>query len=231
MSCVLVCLKFQVPEPVALSWRRPHRHRCSQAQELQTQLAEATRRLNGPMAVDLLDEMTIEWPKYDPSEAMTSMTLWLSQARAKGDEFRKGTQFAALVHGRLALASPTECCTILGLTTIIFLRRNLADIETCWNTSFNCHHFPNMSKGYARPEVRNPNASLKRTQHLSANRRPRNRTPFAHQERHRHQGSALSFLLVFFFKWASSKTSLYVSWRSCVIRGLRKQNPEPRKLA
>ena len=31
--------------------------------------------------------------------------------------------------------------------------------------------------------------------------------------------------------WACSKTSLYVSWRSCVIRGLRKQNPESRKLA
>ncbi len=31
--------------------------------------------------------------------------------------------------------------------------------------------------------------------------------------------------------WASSKTSLYVSWRSCVIRSLRKQNSESRKLA
>ena len=30
-------------------------------------------------------------------------------------------------------------------------------------------------------------------------------------------------------RWASSKTSLYVSWRSCVIRGLRKGKPESRK--
>ena len=58
-------------------------------------------------------------------------------------------------------------------------------------------YFPNMSKGYEPPEVRNPNASLKRTQRLSANHSPRNRTRFEHQERHRHQGSALSFLLVF----------------------------------
>ena len=43
--------------------------------------------------------------------------------------------------------------------------------------------------------------------------------------------SVEGFSLQLSSKWASSKTSLYVSWRRCVIRGFRKRKPESRKLA
>ena len=39
--------------------------------------------------------------------------------------------------------------------------------------------------------------------------------------------SVEGFSLQLSSKWASSKTSLYVSWRRCVIRGFRKRNTDP----
>ena len=127
----LVCMNFQVPEPFFLSWRRPHLQHLpasppsSQVQQLQFQLTEAT---HSPMAVDLLDE-TLEKTTSKDMTKVTHQKLWLCQAVSNFTEFRKGTQFAAFVHGRLELF---EFCTIYF--SLFF-------------------HFPNMSKGYETSRI------------------------------------------------------------------------------